>query len=128
MKRKYSETTGSTAPSYLVAETSTMEDERRYAEQEGQRRFARVHQHAIKAQSVAQTGPAGELQNDILQHPRLKKLQRYAGHDNNVNPAPPLNSTARTEFDNERREQDLEKQYRLGHMPTFSSAPKPQGP
>ena len=71
--------------------------------------------------------PEGELQNTILQHPELDN-QRFDGVDPNLNPEPPLNTDARREFDNERREQEMEKQLRLGNMPKFNSAPKPQGP
>lgn len=112
--------------SYLVDETETMERERRLNEQHGHRLLgAKVHaRDHEKRQSSA---PEGELQNDILENPALKDRQDLDGYDPNVSPAPPLNSAARTEFDNERREQEMEKQLRLGNMPKFT-APRPKQP
>lgn len=112
--------------SYLVDETKTMERERRLQEQQGHRHLARVNarEHHEQDQQIA---PEGELQNNIMQNPWLDS-QRFDGVDPNLNPEPPLNTEARREFDNERREQDKEKQLRLGNMPKFSNAPKPQGP
>lgn len=112
--------------SYLVDETQTMERERRLQEQQGHRSFAKVHarEHHEAQQQVA---PEGELQNNILQNPWLDS-QRFDGVDPNLNPEPPLNTEARREYDNQRREQEMEKQLRLGNMPKFSSTPKPQGP
>lgn len=114
--------------SYLVNETWTMDRQRRLSEQAGHRRLARVHART-HAEPTTQAGPApeGELQNDILQNPWLNS-QRFDGVDPNLNPEPPLNTEARREFDNERREQEMEKQLRLGNMPKFSTAPKPHGP
>lgn len=112
--------------SYLADETGTMERERRLAEQQGHRQFTRVHareHHEEEPQVAAE----GELQNNILQHPELDN-QRFDGIDPNLNPEPPLNTEARREYDNERREQEKEKQLRLGNMPKFTTAPKPQGP
>nr|WP_242601952.1 hypothetical protein [Legionella yabuuchiae] len=112
--------------SYLVDETRDMERSRRILEQQGHRRHARVNarEHAERHHDNA---PEGELQNNILQNPWLDS-QRFDGVDPNLNPEPPLNTEARREFDNQRREQELEKQLRLGHMPKMGSAPKPQGP
>lgn len=110
----------------LVAETKAMERRRRLAEQQGERQFASVKAREHPENEPHQA-PEGELQNDMLQHPFLDS-QRYDGVDPNLNPEPPLNTEARREFDNERREQEKEKQLRLGNMPKFSSAPKPQGP
>lgn len=111
--------------SILVDETETMGWEQRANEQQGHRRLAKVHAREHREKESA--APEGELQNSILQHPELDN-QRFDGIDPNVSPEPPLNSDARREFDNERREQEKEKQLRLGNMPKFSSAPKPQGP
>lgn len=55
-------------------------------------------------------------QSAIMGNPLLDS-QRFDGIDPNVNPAPPLNSEARQEFDNLRREQEMEKQLRLGLSP-----------
>lgn len=112
--------------SYLVDETKRMAREQRLAEQSGHRQLARVNarDHDVEQPNAA---PEGELQNSILQHPNLDK-QLYDGADPPVNALPPQNTAARTKFDNERREQEMEKQLRLGNMPKFSTAPKPQGP
>lgn len=112
--------------SFLIAETKSMERKRRLAEQQGERRFASVkaREHPDEEMKVA---PEGELQNNILQHPELDS-QRFDGIDPNLNPEPPLNTEARREFDNEKREQDKEKQLRLGNMPKFTTAPTPRGP
>lgn len=111
--------------SYLVDETTAMERKRRQAEQDGHRQLAKVHARAHQEQTeTEQPAPEGELQNTIAQHPWLDQ-QRFDGIDPNLNPEPPLNTDARREFDNERREQEMEKQLRLGNMPKFSTAPKP---
>lgn len=112
--------------SYLVDETRTMERERRLQEQQGHRHHARVHarEHSEHEHRAA---PEGELQNNILQNPWLDS-QRFDGVDPNLNPEPPLNTEARREYDNQRREQEMEKQLRLGNMPKMGTAPKPQGP
>jgi ssDNA-binding Zn-finger/Zn-ribbon topoisomerase 1 len=114
--------------SILIDETETMDRERRLAEQEGHRRRARVNarEHHERLAQQAQ-GPEGTYEHQLMQHPALNN-QRFDGVDPNVNPEPTLNTDARREFDNERREQDKEKQLRLGNMPKFSTAPKPQGP
>lgn len=116
-KRKY-------VDSYLVEETTHMERERRLAEQHGHRKLARVHAREHHEQEQ-QPAPEGELQNSIMQHPKLDN-QRFDGIDTNLNPEPPLNTEARREYDNERRNQEMEKQLRLGNMPKFTTAPKPQ--
>lgn len=59
---------------------------------------------------------ASEELSQIAGNPLLN-TQRFDGIDPNVNPAPPLNSEARREFDNSRREQEREKQLRLGLAP-----------
>jgi len=113
----------------LVDETVTMDRLRRQAEQDGHRKRARVNarEHQEREETKQQQSLEGELQNNILQHPALNN-QRFDGVDPNVNPEPPMNTDARREFDNERREQEMEKQLKLGNMPKFSTAPKPQGP
>ncbi len=113
--------------SILIDETRTMDRQRRLAEQAGQRRFAKVNAREHNEEQVQQPAPEGELQNNIAQNPWLNS-QRFDGVDTNVNPVPALNTDARREYDNERREQEMEKQLRLGNMPKFSTAPKPQGP
>lgn len=113
--------------SYLAEDTDLLERQRRIHEQDGHRRYAKVHarEHAIKDNSNTGLGLEAQ-QNNILQNPWLNS-QRFDGIDPNLNPEPPLNSEARREFDNERREQEMEKQLRLGNMPRVSPAPKPQG-
>ncbi len=113
--------------SYLVDETPGMDRARRLAEQDGHRRLAKVHAREHADLSAQQPAPEGELQNNILQNPWLDS-QRFDGVDNNLNPTPPLNTEARREFDNERQQQEMEKQLRLGNMPTISTAPRPEGP
>ncbi len=116
--------------SFLIAETTTMERERRLAEQEGHRKLASVKARDHSADNQEKNkdfANEGEYQNDMLQHPDLA-TQRFDGIDPNLNPEPPLNSTARMEYDNEKRNQEQEKQLRLGNMPKFSTAPTPKGP
>lgn len=112
---------------FLVDETKSMERKRRLAEQQGERRIASVKAREHSEEEAQHPAAEGELQNSILQHPELDN-QRFDGIDPNLNPEPPLNTDARREYDNEKREQEMEKQLRLGNMPKFSSAPKPQGP
>lgn len=112
--------------SFLVAETKAMERKRRLAEQQGERQIAPVKARE-HSEVESQPSPEGELQNNILQHPALDS-QRFDGVDPNLNPEPPLNTEARREFDNEKREQEKEKQLRLGNMPKFTTAPTPRGP
>ena len=132
-KTKHSRTTlpervpqGTRKDSYLVDETRTMERERRLAEQQGHRQLARVHAREHNEEQQQAMAPEGEAQNSILQHPALDN-QRFDGVDPNLNPEPPLNTDARREYDNERREQEKEKQLRLGNVPKFATTPKPQG-
>ncbi len=114
---------------YLAEDTTALDRQRRLLEQEGHRNYARVNARAHPEQSeTAQQNLAqeGGMQNNILQNPWLNN-QRFDGIDSNLNPEPPLNTEARREFDNERREQEMEKQLRLGNVPRVSPAPKPQG-
>lgn len=117
------------ADSILKTETKAMDRSRRLLEQQGERRFAKVNarEHSLNEQEQPQAGLEGELQNNILQHPVLDS-QRFDGVDPNLNPEPPLNTAARTEYDNQKREQEMEKQLRLGNMPKFNSTPRPNGP
>ena len=115
---------GKRKSSYLSDDTKLLDRKRRLAEQDGHRSLAKVHARAHNESSLQQPAAEGELQNSIQQHPWLD-AQRFDGIDPGLNPEPPLNTDARREFDNERREQEMEKQLRLGNMPKFSSAPKP---
>ena len=113
---------------YLADDTVYLDRQRRLIEQDGHRHYARVNarEHGPEQSTVQNLALEGEEQNNILQNPWLNS-QRFDGIDPNLNPEPPLNTEARREFDNERREQEMEKQLRLGNMPKMSSAPKPQG-
>lgn len=114
--------------SFLVEDTETMDRARRLLEQDGHRKRARVNaREHHEREEAKQQSLEREQHSNILQHPALNN-QRFDGIDPNVNPEPPLNTDARRDFDNERREQDKEKQLKLGNMPKFSTAPKPQGP
>ncbi|MGQ3890254.1 hypothetical protein ACQUW5_14695 [Legionella sp. CNM-1927-20] len=110
--------------SILSDDTPDMARKRRLLEQDGHRYLAKVHAREHRPEED-KPAPEGELQNSIKQHPWLD-AQRFDGVDPNLNPEPPLNTAARREFDNERREQEMEKQLRLGNMPKFSTAPKPE--
>lgn len=113
--------------SFLLEETTTMERQRRLMEQEGHRKRARVNAREHGNEERKAHDLDADFQNNPLQHPDLNS-QRFDGIDSPLNPEPPLNSEARREFDNERREQEMEKQLRLGLMPKMGSAPKPEGP
>lgn len=114
----------------LVTETKSMYRQQRLAEQEGERQLSRVHARE-HLEETPTNAPEGELQNSIMQHPYLDN-QRYDGVDPNLSPEPPLNSEARREYDNAKREQENRKeqelQLRLGATPQFSSTPRPRGP
>lgn len=115
--------------SYLKNETTKMDRQRRILEQTGHRQLARVkaREHADPDLTAAAPSQGEEFENGMMQHPFLN-TQRFDGIDSNVNPAPPLNTDARREYDNQRREQELEKQLRLGNMPAFKTAPEPLKP
>jgi hypothetical protein len=109
---------------FLVKETKKMERMRRLFEQECERLLAQVHAREHSTEEIPYL--EGELQNTILQHPYLN-TQRFDGTDSSLNPEPALNTEARREYDNQKREQEKEKQLRLnlelGMTP--SSAPTP---
>lgn len=107
----------------LVAETKRMDRQRRELEQQGHRQFTKVHAREHSLEEAANASE-GDFQNDILQHPWLDG-QRFDGVDPNLNPEPPLNTDARREFDNQKREQEMEKQLRLGLAPGYT-APRPE--
>jgi hypothetical protein len=117
---------GTREPSFLIAETKAMDRNRRLAEQQGERKLGSVKARDHAPEHQSKSAPEGELQNNLPEHPEFTS-QRFDGIDSN-NPEPPLNTAARREFDNERREQEQEKQLRLGNMPKMGSAPKPPGP
>lgn len=120
--------------SVLVDETRAMAREQRLAEQEGHRRLAKVNAREHPEEGQRPNAPDAELQNNNMsQHPApMFNSQRFDGIDTTLNPAPDLNTEARLKYDNERREQEMEKQERLqnvlglGKRPKFS--PRPGGP
>lgn len=120
-------TTRRVESSYFAAETKDMERRRRLMEQDGERRIARVNAREHNTNDHIGDTPEEAADNGMLQHPYLNN-PRFDGIDPNVNPEPPLNSEARREYDNKRREQEKEKQLRLGNMPKYSNAPTPRGP
>lgn len=113
--------------SFLVEDTQAMERKRRLMEQDGERRIARVNAREHPEQEAAGNSLEEAAENGMLQHPVLDS-QRFDGIDPSVNPAPNLNGEARMNYDNERRNQEQEKQLRLGNMPKFGTAPTPKGP
>lgn len=121
------------APSTFKEETRVMENARKDLEQTGHRRLGisvhareRVNDEPL---SLEQSVDA-EASSSLLQNPLLDN-QRFDGIDPNVNPAPAMNTDARTEFDNIKREQELQKQLRLGLSPDnakrFNAKPTPRG-
>lgn len=107
---------GRKGESMLVEETKSMDRKRRIEEQAGHRKFAlvRARAHAEKENHAPDADEVYE--NQVLQHPRLDS-QVYDGENIDSNASP----EARRKFENERREQEKEKQYRLGlqHSPKF---------
>lgn len=118
-----------TPPSRFAEEKRSMDNARRDLEQSGHRKLG-VKVHALERIADEQPLPeAGlEVQSTIETNPLLADNQRFDGIDPTVNPEPALNSEARREFDNERREQELEKQLRLGNMPQMGRQfnPRPE--
>jgi hypothetical protein len=115
--------------SFLVDETGTMERRRREMVQDGHRKLARVNarEHGHETEQ-SQSMEQGLMDEGPLQHPYLDQ-QRFDGVDPHLNANPEyLSPEERRDYENKRREQDMEKQLRLGHMPKMGSAPKPQGP
>jgi len=119
--------TGKKSTSFLIEDTQAMERRRRLMEQDGERRIARVNAREHPDAETAGNNLEEAPENGMLQHPNLDN-QRFDGIDPTVNPAPNLNGEARMKYDNERRNQEQEKQLRLGNMPKFDNAPKPKGP
>lgn len=111
--------------SLLVEETKGMENQRRLAEQDGlSRKLGNKINQRERTDETPEAGNELGMQGP-KEHPFLQS-QRFDGVDPNVSPAPDVGTDARREFDNEKREQEKEKQLRLGNMPTPSSAPKPE--
>lgn len=100
-------------PGSLKKETKDMENARREQEQKGHRQFGKVN---ASDRSIQDT-PGQEHGHGLKEHPLLAANQRFDGVDTSLNPHPVDNQDARREFDNERREQEKEKQLRLGYDP-----------
>lgn len=119
----------STPPSRYAEETKAMDNARRDQEQSGHRKLG-VKVHALERIADEQPSPEEglEVQSGIEINPLLADNQRFDGIDPTVNPEPALNTDARREFDNERREQEMEKQLRLGNMPQMGRQfnPRPE--
>ena len=111
--------------SILIDETTSMENGRRQLEQKGHRRYGTVN--GLKDRSEHQVSAENELgsQAGPKEHPFLSS-QRFDGIDPSLNPAPDIGTEARREFDNERRNQEQEKQHRLGNMPSYSRNNTPE--
>lgn len=112
--------------SMLVEETVAMENARRLMEQQGHSRYAKVNQRERSDNENTNELTEG-VQQEAKSHPLLAQSQRLDGIDSNLNPEPALNTDARREYDNQRREQEMEKQHRLGNMPKMgrNASPKP---
>ena len=106
-----------TNQTYLLEETEEMHYERRGLEQKVERQLAYVEERRKPVRSH-DSGP-GQAES-LKQHPLLDS-QRFDGIDPSVNPAPFGNQEAMIEFENERREQELEKQLRLGNVPKMGN-------
>ena len=109
--------------SYLVEETEFMGYERRGLEQQVERQLARVEDRKKPERQLGNT--PGQQEQKIKQHPLLDS-QRFDGIDPGLNPAPFGIESAEIDFENKQREQQLEKQLRLGNMPKMGQNFNPQ--
>lgn len=100
--------------SYLVEESEFMAYERRGLEQLVERQLASVEERKKPQRDNGNT--PGGMEQKLKQHPLLDS-QKFDGIDPGLNPAPFGNEEATIAFENEKREQDKEKQLRLGNMP-----------
>lgn len=114
----------------LKDETAKMAWQQQELVQQGERKFARVIAEVHEEQLVQQQAPEeGLTQENMNQHPALTNRQDLdGGYDPKVSPLPWANDRNRTKMENERREQELELQMRLGLAPKMGTAPKPQTP
>jgi len=118
-------------PSTYIKETRAMANDRRDKEQSGHRGLG-ISVHArerVNDEPLSMEQSLEAQSSSTLMSNPLLDSQRFDGIDPNVNPAPALNTDARTEYDNLKREQEMEKQLRLGLMPSNSKKfnPKPSG-
>lgn len=107
--------------SYLLEETEQMAYERRGLEQQVERAIAGVEERKKPQKNTGET--PGGTEKKLRQHPLLDS-QRFDGIDPGLNPAPFGNQEAEIAFENEQREQQMEKQLRLGNMPKMGKAPE----
>lgn len=117
-------------PSILKDETAKMARQQQAMIQLGERKFAPVIADEYEEQLVEQQTPEeGLSQGNVNQHPALINRQDLdGGYDPKVSPLPWANDRNRLKHENERREQELEHQMRLGLAPKMGTAPKPQTP
>jgi hypothetical protein len=118
-------------PSNYINENCDMAIGRRLIEQSGHRGLG-ISVHAnerVNDEPLSMEQSLEAQSSSTLMSNPLLDSQRFDGIDPNVNPAPALNTDARTEYDNLRRQQEMEKQLRLGLMPSNSKKfnPKPSG-
>ncbi len=109
--------------SYLPEETEHMAYERRGLEQQVERQLAGVEERK-KPRRETGNEPGGTEQK-LRQHPLLDS-QRFDGIDPGLNPAPFGNQEAEIAFENEQREQNMEKQLRLGLAPKMGKSNTPE--
>jgi hypothetical protein len=115
-------------PSVFAKETKKKYYDQRDLEQTGHRRRQVKVKSKERVYDETPSAEAGlEAQSSLKAHPELMDNPRFDGIDPNVNPEPALNTDARREYDNIKREQELQKQLRLGYMPGMSRKfdPKP---
>lgn len=107
--------------SFLADDTDHMKREQRQMVQTVERqRYGKVHERDHEERLRA--SQEGDLQNDILNHPELDD-QAHDG-DPDVNPAPPLNTEARREYDKQLQLQnELKKQLDPNYAPKFNPSP-----
>jgi hypothetical protein len=119
-----------TPPSRYAQETKSMENARRDLEQNGLREKFKVKVNSLERinDEIPSAEESLEAQSSIEMNPLLADNQRFDGIDPTVNPEPALNTDARREYDNQRREQEMEKQLRLGNMPQMGRQfnPRPE--
>lgn len=100
--------------SYLVEDTTRMERMRRELEQQGHRRKAMVNARHHSEENQVSVEEDKEV--SLQAHPFLN--QRHDGQA--------VTRDQLIKLENEIRDQNREKQLRLGNMPQFSNSPKPR--
>lgn len=108
---------------YLEEESEWMGYARRGLEQHVERQLSQVEER--RKPQRENTGNEPGLEQKLKQHPLLDS-QRFDGIDPGLNPAPFGNEEALIAFENERREQEKEKQLRLGNVPKMGNSYVPE--